>query len=314
MKHYSVETVRLAASGQWNYILRSICGLSEEETTPTKRGRPCPHCGGHDRYEYKSNEDGFYMCRHCGAGDGFSMVMKRCDCSFVQAIQSVATHLQLQLPDVGLDRGALKCRKKRKAEESPWQFDEDKKQQKAAKRANQLFRQSFSADLDHPYLLKKQVGSYGLRQLGQQLLVPVSDQHGHLTSIQFIEGNGAKRFLAGGRVRGCFCQIGNLGNRIYITEGYATGATIHKAMGDAVVIAFFASNLSPVAISIRKQYPDLSIVIAADNDRFTPGNPGVTQGRQAANSVRGSLVYPIFPIDQAGTDYNDLALLGESSL
>jgi putative DNA primase/helicase len=52
-----------------------------------------------------------------------------------------------------------------------------------------------------------------------------------LHSLQFIEGNGEKRFLTGGRVSGCYFAIGNPneGKALCIAEGYATGATNQMA-------------------------------------------------------------------------------------
>lgn len=63
MKNERSEQVKLAAYGQWDMILQNLCGLSDKETIPTKSGMPCPNCGGHDRYEFKSADNGYYMCR-----------------------------------------------------------------------------------------------------------------------------------------------------------------------------------------------------------------------------------------------------------
>lgn len=59
---------------------------------------------------------------------------------------------------------------------------------------------------------------------------------------------------------------------------------------------------------IRKLHPDAKIIIAADNDRFTPGNPGVTHARKAALAVGGLVSIPQFPEGVDGTDWNDWAL------
>ena len=77
-------------------------------------------------------------------------------------------------------------------------------------------------------------------------------------------------------------------------EGYATGATVHEAVGGLVVIAFHAGNLKPVAVAIGQQYPDATIVIVADNDRWTEGNPGVTKAKEAAESIGAMIVIPEF--------------------
>lgn len=38
----------------------------------------------------------------------------------------------------------------------------------------------------------------------------------------------------------------------------------------------------------------MPIILCADNDRFTPGNPGVTKAREAAIAVDGYLTVPRF--------------------
>ena len=81
---------------------------------------------------------------------------------------------------------------------------------------------------------------------------------------------------------------------------------------DAAVMACDANNLKPVALAIRGLYPGKLIVVCADNDRSTEGNPGLTKATAAAKAVKASLAVPEFQSDEAGTDFNDLALLGQN--
>ncbi|MCA0892848.1 AAA family ATPase [Microbulbifer agarilyticus] len=161
---------------------------------------------------------------------------------------------------------------------------------------------------EHPYLARKGVRSYGLRQAMEYLLVPLRDTTGELCSLQRIYPSGAKWFWQGGRIQGCFHLLGEPRNHLYICEGYATGASIHDATGDAVAVAFNSGNLKPVAEALLKRYPRVQLVIAADNDHGTEGNPGITKGREAANAVGGLLAVPGLS-DNEGTDFNDLAAL-----
>jgi len=48
------------------------------------------------------------------------------------------------------------------------------------------------------------------------------------------------------------------------------------------------------------------LTICADNDRGTPGNPGVTAATAAAKAVGARLAIPEFPDGMKGTDWNDL--------
>ena len=145
----------------------------------------------------------------------------------------------------------------------------------------------------HPYLVRKGVPSYGLRVKDGRLVIPMRDA-GVIHSLQFIGPDGDKRFLTGGRVKGCYFSIGKPDNVLCICEGYATGASIHEATGYAVAITFNAGNLSPVAKAIRAKFPVMCLILCADDDASTEGNPGLTKAREAARSVGGLLAIPDF--------------------
>lgn len=188
------------------------------------------------------------------------------------------------------------------------ELEEAKLRQEAASRAEAIWTAASAAPDEHPYLTRKNVRSFGLRLHKGLLVVPMRDAGGTLHSLQFISDAGEKRFLTGGQKRGCYATIGKPGGKIYVAEGYATAATIHEATGEAVAIAFDAGNLEPVAKVMRDKFPDLEIIIAADNDRATEGNPGLVKGTLAAKAVGGRVVYPDFTSD-TGSDFNDLATL-----
>ena len=160
----------------------------------------------------------------------------------------------------------------------------------------------------HPYLTGKGVRAYGLRQTGDRLLIPMCDSAGRLQSLQTIATDGDKRFKTGGRVKGCFHGIVGSRDALIICEGYATGASLHEATGYAVAVAFSASNLERVALDLRALHPNVKIVIAADDDFQSEGNPGLTNARSAAAAVGGYLAVPDFGAYRPAkaTDFNDL--------
>ncbi len=160
----------------------------------------------------------------------------------------------------------------------------------------------------HPYLTTKGVKPIGIRQAGDNLLVPLHDSAGKLHSLQTITPDGDKRFLAGGRVKGCFHGLSGSPGVLLICEGYATGASLHEATGYAVAVAFNAGNLEMVALDLHAQYPDVKIVMSADDDYQTAGNPGMTKARAAAKAVGGYLAVPDFGANRPAkaTDFNDL--------
>lgn len=171
--------------------------------------------------------------------------------------------------------------------------ERDKVQAEARTRAAKLLARSRPANNSHPYCQRKGIAAYGFRQLRELLLIPARDVHGTLHTLQFISPDGAKKFLSGGKISGCYFAIGRPLDSILVCEGVATGATLYAATGRAVAIAFSAGNLQPVATALRGKFPDLSLIIVADND-VTPGNPGVTHATQAARAVGGLLAVPRF--------------------
>ncbi len=160
----------------------------------------------------------------------------------------------------------------------------------------------------HDYLTRKGIQPHGVKIEGDKLLIPMRDTTGKLQSLQTIAPDGSKLFMSGGRVKGCYHSIGKPSGALIVCEGYATGASIHEATGDAVAVAFNAGNLEAVAVALRTKYPALKIIIAADDDWKNPKNIGMTSARSAAQAVGGFLAVPIFPADRKDKDkdFNDL--------
>ena len=137
-----------------------------------------------------------------------------------------------------------------------------------------------------------------------------------IVSLQSIDAKGFKLFTLGGKKKGCYFVIGELGDTIVICEGYATGATVYEATGLPVVVAFDSGNLAPVSKIIRKKYPTAHIIFAADDDCETEktrgNNTGIKDARKAADAVNGIVAIPPFNRDKDGdkpSDWNDYAEL-----
>lgn len=189
--------------------------------------------------------------------------------------------------------------------------DEAKAQADAAAKAAKIMADAVKADPEHPYLAKKQIiAPAGLKQTSDgKLIVPLYDAERKLWGVQLIAKDGTKRFLTGQRKRGCYWSIGKPGDGqpIIIAEGFATAASIHMATGFCVVIGFDRGNLKAVSVAIRRKFPDRAIIVAADNDRFTAGNPGKTSAEEAATEIHGSVCLAEgFVAGSEGTDWNDV--------
>jgi phage/plasmid primase-like uncharacterized protein len=124
------------------------------------------------------------------------------------------------------------------------------------------------------YLLRKQVGSYGIRfnsfeQYGNVAIVPMRDENGYLWCCQVLNSDGSKRMTSGARTKGLFHKLCTCidGNPIGIAESYVTAATCFELSGISTICCFSANNMPSVALSVRKLYSQSQIVLFADNDR-----------------------------------------------
>ncbi|HEF4735532.1 toprim domain-containing protein [Burkholderia multivorans] len=219
--------------------------------------------------------------------------------------------------------------------------EEQARREAAAARAKQIWDAAQDAT-EHPYLKRKGIRSHGLRvgvwekvnpETGEvriisknALLVPIWGPGKVIHSLQAIFpskvlGDRDKDYLKDGAKEGLFYSIGKplqVDGRpvILVCEGFATGASLHECTGHAVIVAFDAPNLLPVAKVIRERFPDAIIVMAADNDQWTVRpveNPGVTRAREAAAAIGGLVAIPPFDaalgtVGEKGgpTDFNDL--------
>lgn len=177
-----------------------------------------------------------------------------------------------------------------------------------------------------PYLKRKNVNGYGLRYSpagNGTLAIPIQDANGRIWGLQIIRGNERGNKIEkqywplGLNKKGNFFLVGGSPKSILlVTEGYATAASLHEATGLPVAVAFDAGNLMPASMALHKKYPRTKILICADDDYLTAGNPGCKLAESAALAVNGAWVKPEFP-DREGkklTDFNDLANFPSCSL
>lgn len=200
----------------------------------------------------------------------------------------------------------LQLQKKVKVLAEKQEHERAEKYQKAQKQAEADLAAAKPVS-SHKYLDKKNVtpqNDFKVNVSGE-LLIPVYDFNQVVTSYQRITKDGQKRFLYGGRVSGGMYSIAGSADDISICEGVATGLTINQATGYTVVCAFNVGNLMAVAKTIREN-SNGKIIICADNDEKTSGNPGLTKGREVAKEIEALCVYPVFTTGE-GTDFNDLA-------
>lgn len=186
---------------------------------------------------------------------------------------------------------------------------ETERQSRARRVAAWILKSAMPAKPTHPYLVRKGVRVHGdLRQWRGALVLPLRDSASVLHSLQFIGADGTKRFLAGSRVSGCFFTLtDNSDKPLVLAEGYATTASIFEATGFATMAAMNCGNLLAAAETLRAKWPQREIILVADNDAWTPGNPGVTKAREAALAIHAKVAAPTFKNTASKpTDFNDL--------
>ncbi|MBB3211124.1 uncharacterized protein (DUF927 family)/phage/plasmid primase-like uncharacterized protein [Herbaspirillum sp. Sphag1AN] len=192
------------------------------------------------------------------------------------------------------------------------EFDRLELEAAAAKACTEILAAARDATDDNPYCQSKGIKPYGLREFKDKrtLIVPIRDASGKVTSAQFIDQDGAKRFKSHGKIKGCYYSFGGKPvDTLLICEGFATGASLHAATGWPVAVSFNAGNLEAVALVLRGKLPDIKIIVCADNDQFNEGgNIGIEKATAAALAVGGYLAVPRFREKLQGqTDFNDLS-------
>lgn len=174
---------------------------------------------------------------------------------------------------------------------------------KAADKARYIWRNSPLATT-HPYLTRKKIQPHGIKinKYGA-LTIALYNEKLELVNLQFIDADGNKRFLKGGKKKDCFCWLGSPTETILVAEGFATAASLHEHKGFQTFVAFDKGNLECVAKIIRSNRPDAQIIIAGDNDE---SGVGQNAARAAAFAVGGKFIIP----KEVGMDWNDVLTQG----
>jgi len=192
---------------------------------------------------------------------------------------------------------------------------------KAADQADAEWRRFVTAPtVESSYLKRKGVSGYGVRYSpdGDDTLAIPMLRDGRLVGLQLIRGKDRgnkleKQYWPSGmdKVGACHLIGGTPRGLLLVAEGYATAASLHEATGLPVAVAFDAGSLKPVVADLAKKYR-CNLLICADDDFATEGNPGIEAARLAAAAHGAQYIAPIFTEERRekkdGTDFNDLHL------
>ena len=224
--------------------------------------------------------------------------------------------------DIKLSQDQLAAIKKQHAEaQKREKLKREQDAEKASKMATIAWHK-YVPEGESSYLNRKGVRAHGLKFAPSgngTVAVPMKDTKGKVWGLQIIRGKDRGTKLEkeywpkGLNKKAHYHLCGSIAPQtptILIAEGYATGASIYQSTDLPVAVAFDAGNLQPVAEALHKEYPRAHILICADDDYLSEGNPGCAAAEKAALAVGGAWVKPAFPFDREGkklTDFNDLA-------
>ena len=296
---FQLDDVKAKAQGLWADTIFPRFNIDVR----FKKKTPCPACGGRDRFRYDDkNGNGDYICQHCGAGDGFSLIQKCTHLSFPDTIAEVAAIVGLDATSNITDADREKWRKEKELRDKEQRELERKLQENIARKAESIFRNAYLGDFSL-YLKNKQIDKDPKIKITHDgnLLIPAYDEHGKMWNVQTITPDGQKFFItdAGGRTGGCFFMIGEVQPDLYdahiicIAEGYATGMSIHMAAGHPVALSFVANNLPKVGAALRRKYPKAVFVYCADDDSAKE-DTGIKYAQEAQSITGGKVILPDF--------------------
>ncbi len=198
----------------------------------------------------------------------------------------------------------------------------------AARRASWMWSAAEPIDPDFPYIARKGITPYAARMYDNRIVLPIRDLTGALTSLQFIDADGHKTLLSGGRKASCVVPVKveltlpyELGGppidpemdpeRVLICEGWATACTLAELYpGAAILAAIDCGNLVAAATAGFLRWPAAQFTICGDDDRQTEGNPGRTKAIAAAQAIGAEVQFPDWPNSAPAhlTDFNDLEM------
>jgi len=206
-----------------------------------------------------------------------------------------------ELPYTAEERHAF--RKRCEAERRARQAEEKKRHDEAATRSRVLLDGARGDPKTHSYTVGKrgQIGKLAKRGPWPQrgwddaLLFPLYGPDGQISTLEAINCEGDKDFLAGGKKSGCFHPFGRVRGaaEVLIGEGAANVAAAVNSTGSAGAAAMDAGNLLAVALTVRALAPEAAITMLADDDQREDGrNTGIESATAAAEAVGGRVAVP----------------------
>ncbi|SFU61322.1 DUF7146 domain-containing protein [Pseudoduganella namucuonensis] len=254
------QAARASAFGRWTPLLRA---LGVDGKVLNRRNQPCPiaACGGTDRFQYTDKfGDGNYVCRACGVGGGFKLLMGYFGWNAGTALRRVEQSLGL-LPASPQAPGPLKD-----ARRLVHRILSESRTITSGDEVDRYLRFRGVGMDGYPDMLRLHpaLGYYELDPSGGKpklvrnypaLVAVVQDQGGQVVSLlrTYLQdgrkalGAESKKLLCGG-VNGAAIRLGEPAGELSVCEGVETGLAIRKRTGQPVWVGISASNLERIWI------------------------------------------------------------------
>ncbi len=295
-----------AARHHWVSI-HSAFGI-EENYLQNKHG-DCPCCGGKDRYRYDNkNGTGSYFCSGCGAGDGFSLLMKftgRPFADLAKEIDEIIGNVAKDtVPQRNAEHGNARARLTRIGKNL-------KTVDRASPVSAYLARRGlipFAGEhlRYHPamryYERGKHVGTF------PAMVAAYTSPEGAIESFHatHLTADGHKAPVSNVRksmtpingLNGCAIRLSPVTARIGLAEGIETALAVTKLFG----VACWATGNAGLMEKFEPPAGVECVSIYADNDANFRGQRAAYT---AANRLAESFQVEIFIPERIGTDYAD---------
>lgn len=288
--------------GRWESILTSL-GVSPEVLS--KKHGPCPMCGGKDRFRFDNKGGrGTWFCSHCGAGDGFKLLLQMNDWTFPQAAREVERVLGMSRED-----------------EPKSEFTDEQKRQ-ALRRAWKQSAPMIVGDPVWQYLHRRtgiRTVPTGIRyhralpygdSLYPAMLAVVTMPDGKASTMHrtWLDGHGGKapvdqpKKVMSGTIKGGAIRLAPVAECLGIAEGIET-ALAASVLFDMPVWAAISAN------GMQQWEPPAEVrevVVFADNDENYVGqNAGYALAQKLAS--KGIKIEVRIPA-RVGSDWADVAM------
>jgi phage/plasmid primase-like uncharacterized protein len=301
--NYTVADLKNLARGRWLEILRAA-GVPAD-ALDGRKGRPCPRCGGVDRYCPLPDlvEVGAVLCRHCHnasseprCGDGVATLRWWLGCDAASAVAWLADWIgvgvgsywtcpivhpverRLSIPDEPIN---------------PKRFELMADVWRRKMRPKWLMRAADLLELPVDPLRRLQVG-WSLEH--RATTWPMRDAAGDVIGVRLRCPSTAKKWAVRGSRAGLFYPVDLLSierhGRLYVTEGPTDTAAL-LSIGLSVVGVPSAGGACDLLVKLTRRLMPIEVIVVADAD-----GPGLAGAERTADAVM--IVAPVRILSPVG--------------